>query len=199
LASARGERDDLRLRVGVLLTFVGLMWFVWLLDLAVPRGRSAAGVGIVPRTWAGLEGIVVSPFIHRDLDHLVSNSVPILVLGALILVRGVAEFGFVVLVSGLISGLGTWLFGSGNAQHIGASGVLFGFFGYLVFRTAFDRRISSAVVTLVVALAYGTAFAYSLIPEETISWSGHFFGFIGGVIAARMRYPAMQAMTRAER
>jgi membrane associated rhomboid family serine protease len=193
------HRDDLKLRVAVLLTFVGLMWFVWLLDLAVPGARSAAGIGIVPRTWPGLEGIVVSPFIHRDLDHLVSNSVPILVLGALILARGVAEFGFVVLVSGLISGLGTWLFGAGNAQHIGASGVLFGFFGYLVFRTAFDRRISSAVVTLVVALAYGTAFAYSLIPEEAISWSGHFFGFIGGVTAARMRYPAMQAKARAGR
>jgi membrane associated rhomboid family serine protease len=193
------RRDDLRLRVAVLLTFVGLMWFVWLLDLAVPGARSAAGIGIVPRTWPGLEGIVVSPFIHKDLDHLVSNSVPILVLGAMILARGVGEFGFVVLVSGLISGLGTWLFGSGNTQHIGASGVLFGFFGYLVFRTAFDRRLSSAVVTLVVALAYGTAFAYSLIPKEAISWSGHFFGFIGGVTAARMRYPAMQAKARAAR
>jgi membrane associated rhomboid family serine protease len=184
------NRDGLKLRVGVLLIFVGLMWFVWLLDLAIPGQRSAAGHGIVPRNVSGLDGIVVAPFIHGNLDHLVSNSIPLLVLGALILLRGVIEFGFVVLVSGLIGGLGTWIFGAGDAQHIGASGVVFGFFGYLVFRSAFDRRLSSAVITLVVAVVYGTAFLYSLIPEETISWSSHFFGFIGGSAAARLRYPA---------
>lgn len=175
------------------------MWFAWLLDFIAGRPGSAAGIGIVPRSWAGFDGIFVAPFIHGDLDHLVSNSLPILVLGALILLRGVAEFAFVVLVSGLVSGLGTWVFGSGNAQHIGASGVLFGFFGYLVFRAAFDRRLSSALVTLAVAFAYGTAFAYSLIPEESVSWSGHFFGFVGGFLAARMRYPARQAKAHTDR
>ena len=193
VTSPRMNRDTPRLRVTVLLIFVGLMWFVWLLDLLTPWSRSAAGMGIVPRTWDGLDGIVVAPFIHGNLDHLISNSLPILILGGLILLRGVAEFGFVVLVSGLIAGLGTWLFGEGGAQHIGASGVLFGFFGYLVFRAAFDRRISSAVITLIVAFVYGTAFAYSLVPEESVSWSGHFFGFLGGFTAARLRYPARRS------
>lgn len=189
-------RDGLGARISVLLAFVGLMWVVWLLDALTPGAGSAAGIGIVPRTWIGLEGIPVAPFIHGNLDHLVANSVPLLVLGGLVLLRGVIEFGFVVFVSILVSGIGIWLLGTGGAQHIGASGVVFGFFGYLVFRTAFDRRLSSAVITLAVAAAYGTAMVFSLIPQETISWTSHFFGFIGGIVAARYRYPARRGLRR---
>jgi membrane associated rhomboid family serine protease len=192
-------RDTIQLRIATLLGFVGLMWFVWLLDAVTPGPGSAAGIGIVPRTTIGLGGIPVAPFIHGGLNHLVANSVPLLVLGALILLRGVPEFLFVVLVSGLTAGVGTWLFGSGDGQHVGASGVVFGFFGYLVFRTAFDRRISSALITLAVAWAYGTAMAYSLIPAGTISWSGHFFGFLGGFLAARFRYPPRGVSAHARR
>jgi membrane associated rhomboid family serine protease len=184
------SRDSVQLRTTVLLVFVGLMWVVWFLDALTPGAGSAAGIGVVPRTQVGLGGIAVAPFIHGSLDHLVSNSIPLLVLGGLVLLRGVTEFGFVVLVSVLVSGIGMWLFGTGGSQHIGASGVVFGFFGYLVFRTAFDRRLSSAVITLAVAAGYGTAMVYSLIPQETISWTSHFFGFVGGVAAARFRYPA---------
>jgi membrane associated rhomboid family serine protease len=189
-------RDSITLRIAVLLVFVGLMWGVWLLDALTPGAGSAAGIGIVPRTWVGLNGVPVAPFIHGNLDHLVSNSVPLLVLGGLVLLRGVIEFGLVVFVSLLVSGIGIWLLGTGGAQHIGASGVVFGFFGYLVFRTAFDRRLSSAVITLAVAAGYGTAMVYSLIPQETISWTSHFFGFVGGVMAARFRYPARRALRR---
>ena len=67
--------------------------------------------------------------------------------------------------------------------------VVFGFFGYLVFRIAFDRKISTGLIALGVAIGYSSAMMYSLIPEDHISWSGHFFGFIGGFVAARMRYP----------
>jgi membrane associated rhomboid family serine protease len=176
-----------------LLVFVGLMWLVWLLDALTPGTGSAAGIGIVPRTFGGLDGIAVAPFIHGNFQHLLSNSIPLLILGAVILLRGLADFLFVVLVSGLIGGFGTWLFGTGNAQHIGASGIVFGFFGYLVFRTAFDRRLSSAAITLAVAIGYGTAMVFALVPQESVSWSGHFFGFAGGFVAARVRYPARRA------
>lgn len=187
--------DSLRMRIVALSVFLGLIWFVWLLDAVTPGAGSAAGVGIVPRTLHGLDGILVAPFIHASLEHVLANTVPLLVLGALILLRGVPEFLFVILVSGLVGGFGTWCFGSGGGQHVGASGVVFGFFGYLVFRTAFDRRVSSAVVTLVVAGLYGTAMATSLIPQDTMSWSSHFFGFIGGFVAARMRYPSARPAT----
>jgi membrane associated rhomboid family serine protease len=176
-------------RLTALLCFVGPMWVIRLLDSMTPGMSSAAGTGIVPRTWSGLDGILVAPFIHSGFEHLIANTIPLLVLGMLVLMRGVPEFVFVVLVSGLVGGFGTWLFGTGHAQHAGASGIVFGFFGYLVFRTAFDRRISSAIVTLLVAAFYGTAMAWSLVPQSTISWSSHFFGFLGGILAARLRYP----------
>ena len=183
--------DSIKARGTVLAILVGIMWLVRGIDSMLPLGFSSAGMGIVPRTWDGLYGIPITPFIHGSFEHLLSNTIPLLVLGALILARGVIEFVFVFLTTTIVSGAGTWLFGTGHAQHIGASGVVFGLFGYLVFRTAFDRRISSAIITLIVAIAYGSAMAYSLIPQEQVSWSGHFFGFVGGFAAARLRYPAI--------
>lgn len=168
--------------------FAGTMWFVRVLDMLVPGPGSAAGHGIIPRTWIGLEGIPVAPFIHASFEHLAANTIPFLILGTLILFRGVFEFIFVVLTTGLVAGFGTWLFGAPNTHHIGASGIVFGFFGYLVFRTAFDRRWTSALITVLVAVGYGTAMLYALVPSESISWSGHFFGFVGGFVAARLRY-----------
>ena len=189
----------IKARAAVLGGFIAVMWLVGALDLVVPGPGSAAGHGVVPRTWYGLKGIPVAPFIHADLEHLVANTFPLLILGALVLLRGVVAFLFVVFMSALVGGLGTWLFGTGGSQHIGASGVVFGLFGYLVFRTAFDRRWSSALITLLVGAGYGTAMLYSLIPEDGISWTAHFFGFVGGFVAARLRYPYQQKQTAAER
>ncbi|MDP9194975.1 MAG: rhomboid family intramembrane serine protease [Acidobacteriota bacterium] len=183
------NRDGIKVRAAALGTVVGAMWIVRVLDALVPGMGSAAGHGIIPRTWVGLEGIPIAPLIHANWGHLLANTIPLIILGGLVLLRGVSEFVFVALVSGLIGGAGTWLFGASNTHHIGASGVVFGLFGYLLFRTAFDRRWSSAIVTLIVALAYGTAMASALIPTDGVSWSGHTFGFLGGVIAARIRYP----------
>jgi len=73
-----------------------------------------------------------------------------------------------------------------GSQHVGASGIVLGLMGYLLFRAAFDRKISSIVITLVVALVYGTTLAFSLVPQQDISWSGHFFGLLGGITAARL-------------
>jgi membrane associated rhomboid family serine protease len=178
-----------RARVLLLMVFIGMMWIIRGIDMFVPYGWSSAGVGVVPRTWEGLWNIPIAPFIHEDLDHILSNTVPLLILGALILQRGVMEFVFVVFVTTFVSGFGIWVFGEGHAQHIGASGLVFGFFGYLVFRIAFDRKVSTGLIALAVAIGYGSAMMYSLIPEDHISWSGHFFGFIGGFVAARLRYP----------
>ena len=81
----------------------------------------------------------------------------------------------------------------GNAEHIGASGVVLGFIGFLLFRCAFDRRLSTLLITLIVAILYGAGVGSSLIPDTDVSWSGHFFGFVGGFLAARLRYQAAPA------
>jgi membrane associated rhomboid family serine protease len=180
----------LRTRAATLGAAVGSLWLVRLVDVLTPGGGSVAGHGIVPRTWYGLAGILSAPFIHASVAHLVANTIPLLILGALVLWRRVSELLFVVVTSALGAGLGTWLFGAPNTMHVGASGVVFGLFGYLLFRMFFDRRLTSAVVTLLVAVLYGTAMLRSLVPEAGISWSGHFFGFLAGVLAARLRYPA---------
>jgi membrane associated rhomboid family serine protease len=171
------------------------MWLVWLLDAVTPGPGSAAGIGIVPRTTMGLRGIPAAPFIHAGFDHLLANSIPLVILGSLIVIGGTTDLLFVVLVSGLVGGLGTWLFGSGGGQHVGASGLVFGFIGYLLFRVAFDRRIVPALITLVVTVLYGGMLMSSLLPQPAISWSGHFFGFLGGVAAARMRRRRAEAYT----
>jgi membrane associated rhomboid family serine protease len=172
-------------RASTLLGSTLSMWFVWAADLVWP---GTIGHGIVPRTTYGLTGIVMAPFLHLDLQHLLANTIPFIILGALILLRGVRAFMFVMVVSALIAGLGTWLFGAPNTQHIGASGVVFGFLGYLLIRAIYDRRISSALIAIVVAMLYGATFLTSLMPTQGISWTGHVFGFIGGVTSARMRY-----------
>jgi len=140
----------------------------------------------VPREVSSLVGILTAPFVHVSFRHLIANSIPLFVLGTLVLLRGLTEFAIVVQLSILIGGAGTWLFGRSGSQHVGASGIVLGLMGYLLFRAAFDRKISSIVITLVVALVYGTALALSLVPQQDISWSGHFFGLIGGITAARL-------------
>ena len=183
-------------RAATLGGMVAIMWIIHVVDFIVPGADSVIGYGIVPRTWPGLEGIAVAPFVHLDFSHLLANTIPLILLGALVLLRGVAEFLFVVFTSAAIAGLGTWLFGAGNTQHVGASGIVFGLFGYLLIRALFDRRWSSALITLVVASAYGGAMLSAIVPEEGISWSGHFFGFTGGLLSARIAAAAEQRKER---
>lgn len=172
-------------RTTVLATTTLSMWLVWAADFIVP---GTIGHGIVPRTTYGLSGIVMAPFLHANLQHLLANTIPFLLLGALILLRGAQAFLFVAVVSALVSGFGTWIFGRPNTNHIGASGVVFGFFGYLVVRAIYDRRVSSLLIALAVAVVYGATFLTSIIPVYGVSWTGHVFGFAGGVTAARLRY-----------
>lgn len=172
-------------RTSLLLGSTASAWLVWAVDLVWPGN---IGHGIVPRTAYGVTGIVMAPFIHANLQHLLANTIPFAILGALILLRGARAFATVAIVSALVAGAGTWLFGTPGTMHIGASGVVFGFFGYLLFRAIYDRRVSSFFIALVVAVLYGGSLLLSLVPAQGISWSGHLFGFVGGIAAARMPY-----------
>jgi membrane associated rhomboid family serine protease len=187
--------SDFRRRAIVLAIFIGLLWFIHALDAPFGRDVSVAGTGVIPRTYDGLFGILTAPLIHESWGHLINNTLPLIVLGALILVRGIDEFLFVLLCTTLISGLGVWIFGA-SGNHIGASGLVYGFAGFLLFRSAFDRNWRSLLVTLVVAIGYSTVLASGLIPHDRISWTSHFFGFAGGFVAARLRYPARSTRFR---
>jgi membrane associated rhomboid family serine protease len=172
-------------RTSVLLGSTASAWIVFAVDVVVP---GTIGHGIAPRTVYGLTGIVMAPFLHANLQHLLANTIPFVILGAVILLRGARAFTTVAIVSALVAGAGTWLFGTPGTMHIGASGIVFGFFGYLLFRAMYDRRVSSFLIALVIGVLYGASLLTSLVPAAGISWSGHLFGFLGGITAARLRY-----------
>ena len=180
---ARSSSSSRRGGLLVIGAMVVLMWVSEVVDLAV--GRLDA-LGIEPRSVDGLTGVPLAPFLHAGFGHLVSNTVPFLVLGALIALSGLRRVVAVTVVVALVGGLGTWLLAPAGTVHIGASGVVFGYAGYLVARGVFDRRLRYLAVGIVVALVYGSSLLLGLLPRAGISWQGHLFGAIGGIVAARL-------------
>jgi membrane associated rhomboid family serine protease len=169
-----------------------LMWLVELVDL-VAGDLDAAGIR--PRDVEGLTGIVTSPFLHGGFGHLIGNTVPFLLLGAVLALSGLARVAAVSAIVALVGGLGTWLTASEGTVHIGASGLVFGFAAYLVARGAFSRRPLHLAVGLLVLAVYGTTLLFGLVPSPGVSWQGHLFGAAGGLLAARVldRRPARRA------
>lgn len=173
-----------KMPLAVLGGFIALIWLLEILDWLIFKG-TLDGYGIKPRTVDGLLGIFWAPFLHGGMRHLMANTVPILILGGLIVVsRGIREFFLVTGVVMIISGLGTWLIGPSLSVHIGASGMVFGYFGFLLLMAYFDRSCQAIVVAGVVLFFYG-GLVWGVLPRaDGISWQSHLFGLIGGVMAA---------------
>ncbi|MBD2329004.1 rhomboid family intramembrane serine protease [Alkalinema sp. FACHB-956] len=175
---------ELKAHAWILGGLVGLMWAIEFADLAL--GGRLELLGIRPLSPAGLPGIFFAPFLHAGFRHLISNTLPFLVLGWLIMARDVQEFIAVSVIAALASGIGTWLFGVPGTLHIGASGVIFGYFGYLILRAWFERSLGSIFIALVVFSLFG-GMIWGILPIQIgISWQGHLFGLIGGIVAARL-------------
>ncbi len=178
----RGILQEIQAQVTILGGLVLVAWAIELVDIFVFRQRLNL-FGIYPRTLIGLRGIVFAPFLHGGIYHLVANTVPFVTLGWLIMLRRTSDFLIVSLISALVGGLGTWLFGRPSI-HIGASGVIFGFLGYLLTRGWFERKPLSIALSLFVAIVYGSMIGGVLPVNGWVSWEGHLFGFLGGVAAA---------------
>lgn len=160
------------------------MWAAELIDLLIP-GTPFDYFGIRPRVIDSVPGIICAPFLHLGFAHLIANSIPFLILGVLIAARRARDFAAVFGQSMLISGSGTWLFGTPGTIHIGASGVVFGLLGFVVTRGIFERSVAAVVLSIVALFLFG-GMIVSLIPVQSgVSWSGHLFGFVGGIFAAR--------------
>jgi membrane associated rhomboid family serine protease len=141
--------------------------------------------GIQPRTTIGLRHIFFAPFLHKGFNHLIANSAPFLVLGWFVLLRGVRIFVLVSVLSAAISGLGVWLLARPATIHIGMSGVIFGYLGFLLFRGYFERSSQAIALAIVAGFLYG-GMIWGVLPlQPNISWLGHLFGFIGGALLAR--------------
>ena len=181
---AKALARELKTQTTILGGLVGTMWVLELVDFFVFR-QALNIYGIIPRNLIGLRGILFAPFLHGSLGHLIANSIPFLILGWLVMLQETSDFFVVTAITMLVSGLGVWLFGA-SGIHVGASGVIFGYLGFLLLRGYFERNFASIFLSLIVGVLYG-GMIWGVLPTQLgISWEGHLFGFIGGVIAARL-------------
>jgi membrane associated rhomboid family serine protease len=178
-----------------MVAYLALLWVVELINEATNRRLSDDG-GLRPRDPASLIDIITSPFLHGSLEHLASNALPLFSLGFIAAMTGIKRFLLVTALVILIEGIGVWLFSPANSTSVGASGVVFGYFGYLLLRGLVDRRPVDFVVSVGVALSYGYVMWNSIGFGITgISWQGHLSGLVGGLIAAIVfRQPRPKAL-----
>lgn len=161
---------------------LGVAWVA--LGVNALLGGALAAYGIHPRSVSGLWGIVFAPFLHVGVAHLTANSVSFLVLGWLVLAGGRWNFARVTVSATLVAGGVTWLLGAPDSVHIGASGVIFGYLGYLMSAGIFARKFWRVMLSLGVTAMWG-AMVWGVLPGQMgVSWQGHMGGFIGGVLAA---------------
>jgi membrane associated rhomboid family serine protease len=176
-------KGELVRRAYILGGIVVLLWVIELID-QILWGVAFDSYGIRPRTLPGLRNILFAPFLHHGLGHLIANTMPFLLLGWFVTMRGVGEFLRVSLMAALVSGSAIWLFGGSRTIHLGISSVVFGYLGYLLVRGYLERSPSSTILALLALLFYGGLLWGLLIWQPGVSWLGHTFGFLGGGSAA---------------
>ncbi|MFI5666584.1 rhomboid family intramembrane serine protease [Streptomyces sp. NPDC051704] len=180
---AWSRADRAKAAAKLMLGWVVLLWLIEVVDLAT--GHALDAYGIVPRTADGLGGIPLAPFLHFGFDHVASNSVPLLVLGFVAALSGIRRFLALCAVVVVADGLGVWLVSGSDTVTAGASGLIFGLFGYLLVRGFVERRLPGVLVGFAIAAYWGTGILTGILPTNTtVSWQGHLFGLVTGVTAA---------------
>ena len=162
---------------------VGALWIAFAANTVL--GGALLRFGIVPRTADGLLGIFVAPFLHANLNHLIANTLPFLIFGWLVMLRDRKHFLPVTLCAMLGSGLLAWTIGAPGSVHVGASGVIFGYLGFLLLSGWYARSFTSVIISVAVAVLWGGTVMQVLPGTPGISWQGHLGGLIGGILAAR--------------
>ena len=167
---------------GLLVVAVLAIWAIEIVDTVALSDRLQRN-GIQPRHRDGIDGILWTPFLHSDYGHVASNSVPLLALGGLIAVRGMRYWARVTLFVIIVGGGLTWAL-AGEGNHIGASGVVFGYLGAILGAAVFERQIK-ALAPALLAIGFYSGMLAGLVPQDTISWEGHLFGLLAGIVASR--------------
>ncbi len=176
------ENNSLIGNIEIAGSLIILIWVIHFLNYLIPVDFRQ--FGIRPRQLSGLAGIFLSPFLHGGLRHLMGNSGALFVLVVVSLSLG-RKLAFAALVIIIIAGGGAvWLLGKPGTVHIGASGVIFGLIGFLLFTGFFQKRLKPVIASVIVGFFYGSALLSLFIYMPGISWSGHFWGFLSGIIAA---------------
>jgi membrane associated rhomboid family serine protease len=186
-----------------LFVMVGFLAVIWIIQIAnwADHYQLTLSYGIRPRDPASLPDILTAPFLHFSWAHIEGNSGPLFIFGFLAAYRGVAKFFGVTALVILTSGLGAWLAESPGSVGAGASGVVFGYFGYIMVRGIFDRHAIDLLIGAVMALCFAYQFAV-LLPQAGIGWQAHIGGLVGGILAGwllRERRPKAAAAPPAPR
>ncbi|QMU80010.1 rhomboid family intramembrane serine protease [Streptacidiphilus sp. PB12-B1b] len=171
------------------------MVVIWALQIANWAGHYQLDqeYGLIPQRVGRLPEVFTSPFLHFSWQHIEGNSGPLFVFGFLAAYRGVVRFLWLTLLVALTSGLAVWFFQSGDTLGVGASGLIFGYFGYVVFRGIFDRHLIDTLIGLVMAASFAYLVTIALPGTPGVSWLAHLGGLVGGVAGAwllRDRRPA---------
>ncbi|HIG42332.1 MAG: rhomboid family intramembrane serine protease [bacterium] len=167
----------------LILTLVILIWGIEIINNFL--GHRLGAYGIYPRNVEALPGILLWPFLHGSIHHLIMNTTPLLVMGFFVALRGWWIFFKSVLLILVIGGLGVWLFGR-PAYHIGASGLVFGFFGFLITLAIYERSIATFAIASFTVVYYGGMILGILPTDKFVSWEGHLFGLLAGMLSARL-------------
>jgi len=175
-----------------MVAFTVLLWGIEAYDQVTGQWLDADG--IVPRSVDGLDGIVWAPLLHGSWAHLIANTLPFLIFGFLVMAHGIGRFVVVTAVIWLVGGLGVWLTGAPGTVHIGMSGVIFGWLTYLLVRGFFARSGRQILLAVVLFFLWGGILLGVLPGQPGVSWQGHLFGALAGVLAAWL--VARRAATR---
>jgi membrane associated rhomboid family serine protease len=182
--AAEIDVEEARKAFFLMVGFIGLIWALQIVNVA-DSYRLDADYGILPRSITHLPDIFTAPFLHFSWDHIESNSGPLFIFGLLAAYRGVVRFLGVTLVVAITSGMAVWLFQGSNELTVGASGLIFGYFGYVLARGLIDRSLIDSLVAVVMGLSYYYLLSIA-IPGAPggVSWIGHLGGLIGGLACA---------------
>lgn len=185
------QRDRAKAAAKLMLGWVALLWALEVVDHAT--GHALDAYGIVARDPDSLPGVLTGSFLHFGFDHVAANTVPLLVLGFLTALSGIRRFLAVCGLIMLADGIGTWLISPPHTMTLGASGVVFGLFGYLLIRGFVERRVLGVAVAVGIAAVWGSTILTGILPTDAaISWQGHLCGLLGGVATALLlRRPAV--------
>ncbi|HMR65303.1 MAG TPA: rhomboid family intramembrane serine protease [Anaerolineae bacterium] len=164
-------------------SIVIVLWIIHFVDTWLMQGGLKQRFGIQPRTSFNPLNFLIAPLLHVNFAHLIGNSVPLFVLGALVLVQGQLTFWLTTLFVMLVAGISTWFLGKPNSLHVGASGVILGYFGYILANVFFRPDLATILVATVVVVLY-IGLIWQILPRKGVSFTGHLFGFLGGILAA---------------
>lgn len=168
-------------RLTSVIKIIILLWIIYGISLLIPNIKQ---YGIIPRETSGIIGIFTAPFLHADVYHLMANTTSFFIFGCVLGIMEPLLFFPILCNIAILGGLATWILAR-QANHIGASGVIFGMFGYIVAAGFFKRKFIFIIISLLIIFIYGGMITQVLPGDPGVSWESHLFGFLAGIFTAR--------------